>query len=128
MPRLPDTDRHTGGGLLADMMTDIAVSEYGIDAGGAAMPGLGVGTAGTARRMGLMTRLIASICGSDQAGMVAAARDALAEGADWVELRLDGLPAGDDVDWPGLSAGLSGMPWLATVRSLDQGGSPAAGA
>jgi 3-dehydroquinate dehydratase/shikimate dehydrogenase len=69
-----------------------------------------------------MTRLIASICASDQAGMVAAARDALANGADWVELRLDGLPAGDDVDWPGLSAGLSGMPWLATVRSLDQGG------
>jgi 3-dehydroquinate dehydratase type I len=105
------------------MMTDIAVSECGIDTEWHGHAGLGVGTAGTARRIWLMTRLIASICASDQAGMVAAARDALADGADWVELRLDGLPAGDDVDWPILSAGMSGMPWLATVRSLDQGGS-----
>lgn len=39
--RLPDTDRHAGREFLADMMTDIADSEYGIDTGGTVSRGSG---------------------------------------------------------------------------------------
>ena len=68
-----------------------------------------------------MTFLITSIGCGDWATMVQRAGQALAGGADLVELRLDALdPWPDDIS--GLVAAIPAGRWLATYRSQEEGG------
>ncbi|MCB9850410.1 MAG: shikimate dehydrogenase [Phycisphaerales bacterium] len=69
-----------------------------------------------------MARLITSIACSTAGELIAAANSALAEGADLVELRLDALGLAERRSTLKLASSLPRGRWLATCRSVREGG------
>jgi len=67
-------------------------------------------------------RLIASVASPSAEAMVAGALASLASGADLAELRLDALAEGQlEAMWLAAPV-ISRVPWIATLRSADEGG------
>lgn len=67
-----------------------------------------------------MTMLIASIQANTTDEMLKRAKDAIEQGADAVELRLDSLKSNQNVS--NLADSLPTSQWIATCRSIDEGG------
>ncbi|MFQ5489562.1 MAG: shikimate dehydrogenase [Phycisphaerae bacterium] len=68
-----------------------------------------------------MTKLVTSILASSPSAAATVARDVQARGGRWIEIRLDGWSATDD-DFDALAAALPPGSWIATCRSVDEGG------